>query len=102
MNTAQLIKQIWIGKSCRIWRNTMDYKLTQVAEETGFSIPTISAFEHGTNDNMLILMWYIEHGFNTEKDFVEPIDQRKVGAQEFNQRCEEYHAYISKNALGGR
>lgn len=102
MNTAQFIKQIWIGKSCRIWRNTMDYKLSQVSEETGFSIPTISAFEHGTNDNMLIFMWYIEHGFNTEKDFVEPIDQRKIDAQEFNQRCEEHHAYISQNALGGK
>lgn len=95
MNTSQFIKQVWIGKSCKTWRTTMDYKLTQVSEETGFSIPTVSSFEHGTNDNMLIFMWYIEHGFNTEKDFIEPMEQRKVTAQEFNQSCIDYHIRLS-------
>lgn len=98
MNTQQFLKQIWIGKSCRIWRNTMDYKLNQISEETGFSIPTISSFEHGTNDNMVIFLWYLAHGFNTEKDLIEPIDQRKVGASEFNELCVKYYNSITSES----
>ena len=96
MNTAQFIKQVGIGKSCRVWRTTMDYKLSQVAEETGFSIATVSGFEHGTNDNVIIFLWYLSHGFNTNKDFIEPIDQRKVDAQEFELLCERYHKELQK------
>ena len=95
MNTSQFIKQTWIGKSCRLWRETMDYKLAQISEETGFSVPTISQFEHGLNDNVLIFMWYIEHGFNVDQDFIEPLHKRKVSSEEFNHSCIEYHALLA-------
>lgn len=68
MNKKQLIKHI--GISCRRWRLSMGYDVKQICDETGYCPATISLFEQGDNNNATLFMWYIAHGFNTDKDFV--------------------------------
>lgn len=68
MNKKQLIKHI--GISCRRWRLSMGYNVKQICDETGYCASSISLFEHGENNNAILFMWYIAHGFNTDKDFV--------------------------------
>ena len=91
MNTSQFIKQIWLGKSCKIWRQTMDYKLNDISEDTGYSVATISQFERGLNDNAVIFIWYLSHGFDVTRDFIEPTEQLHVDVSTFNDKCVLFH-----------
>lgn len=59
-----------IGTSCKAWRLTMDYKLTQVAEETGYTPASITFFECGASNNLAIFAWYLAHGFNPDNDLL--------------------------------
>ena len=51
-----------VGKRCKQFRIERGYYQMDVAEETGYSVENISAFETGRNDNARILLWYFSHG----------------------------------------
>ena len=52
-----------IGNRCKRYRKqVLKTELRQVAADTGYSKENISAFEHGRNDNSLIMLWYLCHG----------------------------------------
>lgn len=53
-----------VGEACRTWRIENGYTQKQIGMDTGYVQSNISSFEHGMNDNMTILMWYVVHGFN--------------------------------------
>lgn len=55
-----------IGKACKSYRRSLGYTQIDVANETGYTQQNISRFEKGTNDNSLILMWYVRHGMVIE------------------------------------
>ena len=57
-----------IGRSCRRWRLSMDYKSSQIAQETGYSPSLIRYFERGVTNNAVIFLWYQSHGFDIHKD----------------------------------
>lgn len=61
-NTKELILKI-VGRSCRRWRRSMDYKISQIANETGYSPSLIQYFEQGMNNNAVVFLWYVGHGF---------------------------------------
>lgn len=52
----------FIGNKCREYRKKCGYFQLDVANDVGYSIENVSAFENGRNDNSRILLWYIEHG----------------------------------------
>ena len=52
----------FIGNKCREFRKERGYYQINVANDVGYSIENVSAFENGRNDNSRILLWYIEHG----------------------------------------
>ena len=51
-----------IGKACKRLRKNIKYTQQMVANETKYSVKTISAFETGRLNNAYLLMWYIDHG----------------------------------------
>ena len=53
-----------IGLICLKFRRENGYRLRDVADDLGYTIANISAFEHGRNDNGQILLWYIRHGLD--------------------------------------
>lgn len=57
-----------IGHRCGIYRKKILKSLQKdVAQETGFSIGNVSAFETGRNDSALILLWYLCHGLTLDQ-----------------------------------
>lgn len=56
-----------LGFRCKRFRVEHGYFQRHVAEETGYTIENISAFETGRNDNSRILLWYIVHGMTIEE-----------------------------------
>lgn len=51
-----------LGRICKLARAGRGYFQRQVAEDTGYTIENVSAFENGRNDNSRLLLWYFEHG----------------------------------------
>lgn len=66
-----------IGLVCKLWRIRAGIKAIDVANATGYSSATITAFESGNNNNMYLLLWYIKLGM--------PIDEIM---EEFN-KCHD-------------
>ena len=58
---------VTVGNLCKRWRILNNYKISEVAETTGYSEFNIIKFEQGQNNNMMILLWYIEHGFDISR-----------------------------------
>lgn len=56
-----------IGARCREYRTRIDKYLYDVAFDTGYSLETVSGFEHGRNNNGIILLWYIKNGLTIEE-----------------------------------
>lgn len=52
------------GLKCKILRISLGIKQKQVAKETGYSLESISKFENGCINNMVIFKWYLEHGLD--------------------------------------
>lgn len=48
-----------VGKICQECRKEKHKLQQEVAEDTGYSVENISAFENGRNDNLKIFLWYI-------------------------------------------
>lgn len=53
-----------IGKRCQEFRLSLGYTQDDVGYILGYSRETISMFENGKNDNLLIFLWYISMGMN--------------------------------------
>lgn len=53
-----------IGKSCQKFRISQGLLQSEVAEDIGYTIENISAFENGRNDNVRIFLWYVSKGLN--------------------------------------
>lgn len=51
-----------VGADCRKLRHEKGLRLKDVAQETGYSVENIQAFERGRNRNALILLWYLYNG----------------------------------------
>lgn len=60
-------RDVNIGYLCKRWRIGNNYQLSQVAIDTDYTQDNIIKFEQGKNNNMNILLWYIEHGFEVRK-----------------------------------
>lgn len=60
-------RDVNIGYLCKRWRIGNNYQLSQVAADTDYTQDNIIKFEQGKNNNMNILLWYIEHGFEVRK-----------------------------------
>lgn len=57
-----------IGQLCADFRRRHNITQQQIADEMGYSVYNISAFENGRNDNGEILAWYLDHGMTWECD----------------------------------
>ena len=65
-----------LGRRCKNLRRSLSKTQTDVANETGYTSKSISAFENGRVNNAIILLWYINHGLegglnygNSEKGY---------------------------------
>ena len=57
-----------IGHRCGYYRRKiLKCRQIDVANETGFSVGNVSAFETGRNDSSLLLLWYMRHGLTLEQ-----------------------------------
>ena len=55
-----------LGSACQRLRELLGSSQIDIANETGYSKETISAFETGRNNNARVLLWYIQHGFRVD------------------------------------
>lgn len=53
-----------LGFACQSFRYLINETQNRIAEETGYSVESISAFENGRNNNAAILLWYFCHGLS--------------------------------------
>lgn len=51
-----------LGRKCKSLRRSLSKTQSDVANETGYTSKSISAFENGRVNNAIILLWYINHG----------------------------------------
>ena len=51
-----------LGLRCKRLRKSLSKTQLDVANDTGYSFKSISAFENGRVNNAIILLWYINHG----------------------------------------
>ena len=56
-----------LGLRCKQFRVSRGYRQHNVAEDSGYTIENIFAFECGRNNNAIILLWYIAHGMTIEE-----------------------------------
>lgn len=56
-----------MGAKCKEFRISAGMLQIDVANETGYSLENISAFENGRNDNSRILLWYLAYGMNVNE-----------------------------------
>lgn len=55
-----------LGLKCKKFRVSLGVLQSDVANDTGYSLENISAFETGRNDNARILLWYFMHGMTVD------------------------------------
>lgn len=60
-------RSVNIGNLCKRWRILNNIPISSIAAEMNYSEQNIRKFESGENNNMSILLWYIEHGFKVEQ-----------------------------------
>lgn len=56
-----------IGHHCQVFRKGHGIRQSKIADELGYTISNISAFECGHNDNSVILSWYLLHGMSVDE-----------------------------------
>ena len=57
------LNMLVVGRRCGLYRKlVLKCRQVDVANETGFTVSNVSAFETGRNDSSLILLWYLSHG----------------------------------------
>ena len=52
-----------LGQICKEFRESLGVLQSDVAEETGYSKESVSAFECGRVNNAKIFAWYVSKGF---------------------------------------
>lgn len=67
-----------LGKICKEYRESLGLLQSDVANDTGYSKETVSAFECGRCNNAVILYWYVKHGFGIYETR-RVIDEKKKG-----------------------
>lgn len=67
MKNDELLKKL--GKECKYFRMFIHKIQSDAAIDTDYSIESISAFERGRTNNLKILLWYIENGYDIT-DFI--------------------------------
>ena len=72
-----------LGASCRRFRRLNDYPVRNVAIDCGVTTGLVSQFERGNNNNAFIFAWYLSHGFDPSRDFVDPRDNRITTSMNF-------------------
>lgn len=62
-----MLSMVVVGHRCRLYRKRiLKTELKTIALDLGYSVENISAFEHGRNDNSIILLWYLIHGMSLD------------------------------------
>lgn len=61
-----MIKLKRLGETCKRYRRDQGVNQSFVAEETGYSLENVSAFECGRNDNCKIFLWYLLNGLTID------------------------------------
>lgn len=56
----------YVSKRCKLYREQLGKTQKDVARDLGYSPENVSSFETGRNNNMIILLWYIQHGMTYE------------------------------------
>lgn len=67
MKNDELLKKL--GEECKYFRMFIRKIQSDAAIDTDYSIESISAFERGRTNNLKILLWYIENGYDIT-DFI--------------------------------
>ena len=60
-------RSVNVGNLCKRWRILNNIPVSDIAMDLDYSIQNIRKFESGENNNMTILLWYIEHGFKVDQ-----------------------------------
>lgn len=60
-------RSVNVGNLCKRWRILNNIPVSAIAMDLDYSIQNIRKFESGENNNMTILLWYIEHGFKVDQ-----------------------------------
>lgn len=56
-----------LGAACQYYRTeALNRKQIDVSRETNYSIENVSSFENGRNNNAMIFLWYVNHGFSDQ------------------------------------
>lgn len=66
-----------MGKECKRLRRSKHITQMQLSKIIGYGDKTISAFECGRCNNIIILSWYIQNGLDIIKAFGGVIDGKK-------------------------
>ena len=53
-----------IGKKCQEFRLSLGFTQDDVGYCIGYSRETVSMFENGKNDNLIIFLWYVTMGLD--------------------------------------
>lgn len=72
-----------VGLRCRLYRLRQSMSQSDVAKETGYTQVNISRFECGTNDNMQILLWYLDHGMSKKELLTGIPEEVERGREEY-------------------
>ena len=62
MRNDELLKKL--GMECRCFRMFIHKVQIDVAVDTGYSVESISSFERGRTNNLRILLWYVNEGYD--------------------------------------
>lgn len=57
-----------IGRACGQYRRRERVPQARVAVDTGYSVESISAFEHGRSNNLMIYLWYANRGMDISEE----------------------------------
>lgn len=55
---------IKLGSECKCFRMFLHKGQIDVALDTGYSVESISSFERGRTNNLRILLWYLDNGYD--------------------------------------
>lgn len=57
-----------ISAACQAYRRREGVAQSRVAVDTGYSVESVSAFENGRVNNLMIYLWYALRGMDIEQE----------------------------------
>lgn len=57
-----------ISAACQAYRRRVGVTQSRVAVDTGYSVESVSAFENGRINNLMLYLWYAGHGMDIESE----------------------------------